>query len=150
MTNRSPSPAGSRSETSIAFARSLGFARTWSAETLPEERYDAVIDASDAPDSPDRALDLVEPGRRVVYIGLSGRPSPIDSRRLVLGELTAVGVLSGSPGLTGAIDLIASGRIDPRPLVAALVGLGEVAGVLGGKRGPGWGAGPKVHVDPLG
>jgi hypothetical protein len=66
----------------------------------------------------------------------------------VLGEVTAIGVLSGSPGLRGAIDLIGSGRIDPRPLVAAVVGLAEVGSVLGGDRGPDWGAGPKVHVDP--
>jgi 2-desacetyl-2-hydroxyethyl bacteriochlorophyllide A dehydrogenase len=137
-----------RSETSISFARSLGFDRAWSAESLPESRYDAVIDASDDPASPDRALDLVEPGRHVVYIGLSGRPSTIDTRRLVLAEVAAVGVLSGSPGLRGAIDLIGSGRIDPRPLVAALVGLGDVAAVLAGDREPGWGAGPKIHVDP--
>jgi 2-desacetyl-2-hydroxyethyl bacteriochlorophyllide A dehydrogenase len=137
-----------RSAASIAFARSLGFDRTWSESTLPDGRYDAVIDATDDPAAPDRALDLVEPGRRVVYIGISGRPSPIDSRRLVLGEITAVGVLSGSPGLAGAIELIGSGRIDPRPLVAAVVGLGEVASVLAGDRDAGWGPGPKVHVDP--
>jgi len=137
-----------RSETSIAFARSLGFARTWSAATLPGDRYDAVIDASDDPASPDRAIDVVEPGGRVVYIGISGRPSPIDSRRLVLAEVTAVGVLSGSPGLAGAIDLIGSGRIDPRPLVAAVVGLGDVATVLADHRDSAWGAGPKIHVDP--
>ena len=137
-----------RSESSLAFAAALGFERTWSTGSLPDGRYDAVLDASNDSASPARALDLVEPGGRVSFIGLSGRPSPIDSRRLVLDEITAVGVLSGSLGLPGAIELIGSGRIDPRPLVAAVVGLEDVGRVLAGQRDPAWGAGPKMHVDP--
>ena len=42
---------------------------------------------------PARPLDLVEPGRRVVYIGLSGTPSQVDTRDLVLKDVTAVGIL---------------------------------------------------------
>ena len=59
-----------------------------------------------------------------------------------------VGVLSASGGLEEAIERLASGAQDLRPLVAATVGLDEVAGVLGGRRDPAWGPGPKVHVDP--
>jgi hypothetical protein len=51
-------------------------------------------------------------------------------------------------GLAGAIDLYASGRVDPGPLVAATVGLADVAGVLAGRRRPEWGPAPKIHVDP--
>src|SRR5439155_4396892 len=83
-----------------------------------------------------RALDLVEPGRRIVFIGLSGQPSTIDTRHLVLEDVTAVGILSASPGLDGAIDLLATGRIEPRPLVAAVVGLEDVGRVLAGERDP--------------
>lgn len=137
-----------RSEASLAFARSLGFDRTWSADAPPTELFDAVIDASTDAGSPSRALDLVEPGRRIVFIGLSGQPSTIDTRRLVLEDVTAVGILSASPGLDGAIDLLATGRIEPRPLVAAVVGLEDVGRVLAGERDPSWGAGPKVEVDP--
>ena len=68
-------------------------ART-SCRTLP---WDAVIDASNSPDLPALALDLVEPGKRVVYIGLSGTPSLIDTRTMVLKDVTAVGILSASP-----------------------------------------------------
>ena len=85
--------------------------------------YDAVIDASNAAALPALALDLVEPGKRVVYIGLAGTPSTIDTRTLALKDVTAVGILSGSPGLAGAIDAYASGAVDPRSLVAATVGL---------------------------
>ena len=94
------------------------------------------------------ALDLVEPGRRVVYIGLAGQPSLIDTRTMALKDVTAVGVLSASGGLEGIADLYASGAVDPLPLVAATVSLDEAAGVLAGSRQPDWGDAPKIHVDP--
>ena len=137
-----------RSERSRTFARKLGFEHVWTRETLPDIRWDAVIDASNAQDLPGLALDIVEPGRRVVYIGLAGQPSLIDTRIVALKDVTAVGVLSGSGGLEGIIDLYASGAVDPRPLVAATVTLDEVGDVLAGRRLPDWGDAPKVHVDP--
>ncbi|CAN5856488.1 alcohol dehydrogenase catalytic domain-containing protein [soil metagenome] len=137
-----------RSESSLRFARSLGFENGWTRETLPSLPFDAVVDASNAAELPALALELVEPGGRVVYIGLSGEPSHVDSRRLVLKDITAVGVLSASGGLEGAIELFASGAVDSRPLVAATVALDELADVLAGERRPEWGDAPRIHVDP--
>ncbi|MEO3868000.1 alcohol dehydrogenase catalytic domain-containing protein [Nonomuraea sp. B12E4] len=155
-------------ERSLAFARSLGFTRTWTSPPPPDEgtgkggvglerggvglgdslRFDAVIDASNGAGSPALALDLVEPGRHVVFIGLSAEPSRLDTRRMVLKDVTAVGVLSASGGLAGTADLYASRQVDPRPLIAAAVALGEAAAVLAGERRPEWGDAPKIHVDP--
>ncbi len=80
---------------------------------------------------PALALDLVEPGGRVVYIGLAGSPSLVDTRTLALKDVTAVGILGGSPGLAGTIERYAAGDVDPRPLVAATVGLERGRGRLG-------------------
>jgi threonine dehydrogenase-like Zn-dependent dehydrogenase len=137
-----------RSERSRAFARTLGFDHVWTTATLPDLRYDAVVDASNSPDLPALALEVVEPGRRVVYIGLAGQPSLIDTRTMALKDVTAVGILSASGGLEGIIDLYASGAVDPRPLIGATVSLEDVAGVLAGHRQPGWADAPKIHVDP--
>lgn len=137
-----------RSERSRAFAASLGFERVWTDDTIPELRYDAAVDASGAPQLPGRAIELVDPGRRVALIGIAGEPSPVDTRSIIFRELTVVGVLSASGGLEEAIERLASGTLDARPLVAATVGLDEVAGVLGGRRDPAWGPGPKIQVDP--
>jgi threonine dehydrogenase-like Zn-dependent dehydrogenase len=126
------------------FPRDLGFERVWTRDTLPDVPFDAVVDATGAADLPALAVDLVEPAGRVVYIGLSGRPSPLDTRALVLKDVTAVGVLSASPGLADTIAAYAAGDVDPRPLVGATVGLGEVGAVLAGE----YPAGPKIHVDP--
>jgi len=137
-----------RSERSRTFARGLGFERVWTADTLPDLPWDAVVDASNAPELPALALDLVEPGRRVVYIGLAGRPSLIDTRTMALKDVTAVGVLSASGGLEGIVDLYASGAVDPLPLIGATVSLDDLADVLAGRRHPDWGHAPKIHVDP--
>ncbi|MFF8359271.1 zinc-binding dehydrogenase [Streptomyces chartreusis] len=133
---------------SPAFAHALGFEYVWDERSLPGLPFDAVVDASTAAHLPDRALELVEPGGRLVYIGLAAEPSRIDTRTLVLKDVTAVGVLSGSPGLDATISAYASGVVDPRPLVAATVSLDEVGPVLAGGRPVGAGPGPKIHVDP--
>jgi threonine dehydrogenase-like Zn-dependent dehydrogenase len=138
-----------RSEESLAFARSLGFEHVWTEDNLPDWPFDAVIDASNAAHLPALALDLVEPAGRVVYIGLAGSPSHIDTRTLAIKDVTAVGVLSGSPALDATIAAYASGAVDPRPLVAATVGLEQVSAVLAGERPDAAGPGPKIHVDPL-
>ena len=135
-------------ETSLGCARDLGFTGAWRRETLPDLPFDAVVDASTAAGSPALALDLVEPAGRVVCIGIAGTPSAVDTRTLLLKDVTAVGILSASPGLDATIAAYAGGEVDPRPLVAATVGLDGVAAVLAGERPGGAGPGPKVHVDP--
>jgi len=137
-----------QSEESLAFARTLGFDNVWTEDNLPDLPFDAVIDASNAVHLPALALHLVEPAGRVIYIGLAGLPSLIDTRTLVLKDATAVGILSASPGLDDTIAAYASGAVNPRPLIAATVGLHQVSAVLNGQRPPGAGPGPKIHVDP--
>ncbi|GAQ56143.1 zinc-dependent alcohol dehydrogenase [Streptomyces acidiscabies] len=131
---------------SLSFSRALGFTHVW--QSVPDLPYDAVVDASTATELPARALELVEPSGRLVYIGLAREPSLIDTRTLVLKDVTVTGILSASPGLDPAIRAYAEGVVDPRPLVAATVGLDQVGAVLGGKRPAGSGPGPKVLVNP--
>ena len=132
----------------LEFARTLGVDGAWTASDLPDLAFDAIIDATNSASIPARALDLVEPARRVVYVGLAGTPSNIDTRTLALKDVTAVGILGGSAGLVGAIAEYASGRVDPRPLVAATVSLDEIGAVLGGASPSHAGRGPKIQVDP--
>ena len=84
----------------------------------------------------------------MVYIGLSSTPSLVDSRDIALKDITAVGILSASPGLAGAIASFASGAVVPDPIVSEVVRLEDVPARLEGRRGTGAGPGPKVHVDP--
>jgi threonine dehydrogenase-like Zn-dependent dehydrogenase len=133
---------------SLDFAKSLGFGNAWTASSLPPVPFDAVIDCSNAAALPARAVDLVEPGGRVVFIGIAGEPSLVDTRRIALKDLTVVGILSASGALADTISRYATGAVDPRPLVAATVGLDSAVAVLSGLRDPAWGPAPKVHIDP--
>jgi threonine dehydrogenase-like Zn-dependent dehydrogenase len=137
-----------RSQGSREFARSLGIGHVWPLDALPDEPFDAVIDCTMGADMPAAAVSLVQPAGRVVLIGLSGGPSLVDTRDLVLKDVTAVGILSASPGLADTIERYADGRVDPRPLVAGTVGLDEVGDALAGRPLPGVGTGPKIHIDP--
>jgi threonine dehydrogenase-like Zn-dependent dehydrogenase len=138
-----------RSERSLDFAQGLGFAHTTTLQGLDRTHsFRAVVDASNGKASPGLAVDIVEPGGRVVLIGIAGEPSLIDSRNLALKDVTAVGVLSASGGLEETVDLYATGAVDPRSLVAATVGLDATAAILAGERPADAGDGPKFHVDP--
>jgi 2-desacetyl-2-hydroxyethyl bacteriochlorophyllide A dehydrogenase len=129
-----------------ALAKSFGAARYWTTADLPREPYDAVIDCTGEDTVPALALRLVEPAGRMVYIGLSGKASLIDSRDLVLNDITAVGILGASAGLASAIEHYADGRVDPGPLAQVLVGLDRATEALAGRLDPG--AGTKIHIDP--
>jgi threonine dehydrogenase-like Zn-dependent dehydrogenase len=130
----------------LSFARSLGFSNAWTAAELPTVPFDAVIDTSNSATLPALAIDRVEPGGRVVFIGIAGEPSLVDTRRIALKDLTVVGILSASGGMPETISRYASGAVDPRPLVAATVGLDEAVAVLSGDRS--YGRAPKIHIDP--
>ncbi|KRE29599.1 zinc-binding dehydrogenase [Agromyces sp. Soil535] len=136
---------------SLALARSLGVQHTWKLGELAaadENQFDAVIEATSNDAMPALSVRLAKPAGRVVYIGLSSTPSLVDSREIALKDITAVGILSASPGLAGAIESFASGAVVPDAIVSEVVALDEVPARLDGRRGADAGPGPKVHVDP--
>lgn len=127
-------------------AGKLGARRYWMATDPPRDTYDAVIDCTGDEDVPSAALALVDPGGRMVYIGLSPRPSHIDTRDLTLGDVTAVGILGASAGLAPAIAHYGDGRVAPEDLAAVVIGLDQAAAALAGyvDAEPG----TKIHIDP--
>ena len=129
-----------------SLASSFGATGYWTADDPPPLTYDAVVDGTDDHRMPAFALTLAEPAGRVVFIGVSGAPSLIDSRDLVLGDLTAVGILGASAGLAPAIEHYADGRVDPSGLVDVTVGLSQAAEALAGQISAG--SGTKIHIDP--
>ena len=130
-----------------SLASSLGATGYWTTDDPPPGTYDAVVDATDDHRVPALALTLAEPAGRVVFIGVAGTPSLIDSRDLVLGDLTAVGILGASAGLAPAIEHYADGRVDPSALVSVTVGLERAAEALAGQVSTG--TGTKIHIDPV-
>jgi len=130
----------------LELAVKFGASQYWTTSEPPRSPYDAVIDCTNDHAVPSSALTLVEPGGRMVYIGLSSGPSHIDSRDLVLNDITAVGILGASAGLAPAIEHYADGRVKPGDLAVVTVGLDRAAAALAGRIDPA--PGTKVHVDP--
>ena len=137
-----------RNASTLSLARTLGVSSAVQELEEIDGGFDAIIDATNSKAVPALALGAVEPGGRLVYIGVSGEPSLIDSRNLVLNDVTAVGILSASPGIEGTISFYSSGEVDPRSIVAATVGLSQTGEILKGNRPLGATDGPKVHIDP--
>ena len=138
-------------EGSLALARSLGVPHTWQLDALAasaSDQFDAVIEATSNEAMPALSVRLAKPAGRVVYIGLSSTPSLVDTRDVALKDITAVGILSASPGLAGAIEHFADGSVIPDSIVSEVVALEDVPARLEGRRGADAGPGPKVHVDP--
>lgn len=132
----------------LRLAAGLGARNTYLPDEVPGHGYAAVIDLSTAREAPARAVEIVEPTGTVVLVGIAEEPSVLDTRRVVLRDVTVVGILAASAGLEGAIEMFASGRIQTEPLVAEVVGLEEVAHVLDGARPPSPTGAPKTLVDP--
>jgi len=135
-------------EKSLDFVRQFGFAGVHQIHAIPQLEIHAIIDATFAEEIPALALELIEPGRSIVFIGISGNPSLIDSRTITLKDLTVRGILSASPGLVGAIELLSKETIDPRPLIAGVVTLDDSTDVLKGNRPGASHDGPKIHIKP--
>lgn len=138
-------------EESLALARSLGVQHTWQLDELTDGRsdeFDAAIEATSNAEMPALTVRLTKPAGRAVYIGLSSSPSHVDTREIALKDITAVGILSASPGLSGAIAGFASGSVVPDAIVSEVIALEDVPNRLEGHRGKNAGLGPKVHVDP--
>jgi len=138
-------------EGSLGLARSFGVQHTWQLDALAasaSDQFDAVIEATSNEAMPALSVRLAKPAGRVVYIGLSGNPSLVDTRDIALKDITAVGILSASPGLAGAIEHFADGSVIPDAIVSEVVALEDVPDRLEGRRGVDAGPGPKVHVDP--
>jgi threonine dehydrogenase-like Zn-dependent dehydrogenase len=123
-------------------------AGVWSLDEFPALDFQVVVDFTGAAEMPQRALDLVEPGGRVVCVGVAGSPSMIDTRQVLIKDVTLIGDLSGSPAAPATIESYAAGQVDPEPLVAATVPLDRAADVLAGWRPDDAGPGPKLHIDP--
>lgn len=135
----------------LALAKELGAHHAMRADDITgrdSQCYQAVIDTSTSPTTAASAVRQVEPSGRVVLVGIADVASTIDTRELVFGDITVVGILAASAGLAGAIELFAAGAIQTEPLIAATVGLDAVAGVLAGRRPENAGPGPKIQVDP--
>jgi L-iditol 2-dehydrogenase len=90
---------------------------------------DAAVDATGDPSVWERLPELVRPGGEALLFGgcAPGTRVSFDAERLHYAEISLVGSFHSSPeDAREALALLASGRVDPTPLIAARGGLSDL------------------------
>lgn len=88
-----------------------------------EQRFDIVIEASGAASGLSFALNLVKPGGAIVLKSTHHKPSLLDISQVVVNEIKLIGSRCGR--FRPAVELLASGGVDLRPLISAELPLEE-------------------------
>ncbi len=89
---------------------------------------DTVFECSGDPAALDQAVDLLMPGGRLVIVGIPAVPRvSFDIHRLRRKEITIFNVRRQRHSFSEAIDLIASGAVNPRFLLTHRFGIDEAA-----------------------
>lgn len=95
---------------------------------LTGDGFDVAFEASGSPAALKSAFDLVRPGATVVQIGtLAAGDTPIPASRLMNREIQYIGSMRYGNVFDEAIRLVASGRVNLRPLINAVFPLAQSA-----------------------
>ena len=109
----------------------LGFATLEPADDLPRRvrkavgggGADVVVESTGVASVLAQAVECARRGGRIVAVGIPGRASELDTSRLVLFERSLVGSLGYRHDLPRVVEMVASGVVDPLPLIAETVPL---------------------------
>jgi L-iditol 2-dehydrogenase len=129
-------------------AERLERAEAWGAEHHGNELVDVAMVCTPKPDAIAVASQALAPGGTLCLYAppAPGAPLPLDGADQFLRELTVTASYSAGPGdMRAALELIASGRIDPSPLVSHRLPLDQTGIALDLQRR---GAALKVVVQP--
>jgi L-iditol 2-dehydrogenase len=111
----------------------LALAEEWGAEHHGNEQVDVAIVCTPSPEAIAAAADALAPGGTLcLYAPPSpAEPSLLDGTGIYLRELTVTAsYAAGARDMRTALELIASGRIDPMPLVTHRLPLSETGRAL--------------------
>ena len=95
---------------------------------LTGDGFDVVFEASGARPALRQAFDLVRPGGTIVQIGTLGTEDvPVPANQLMNREINFIGSMRYGNVFGEAIRLVASGRVDLRPLISGILPFNESA-----------------------
>jgi len=129
-------------------AERLELAEEWGAEHHGNELVDVAMVCTPKPDAIAAAARATAPGGTLCLYAppAPGAPLPLDGADVFLREITVTASYSAGPGdMRTALELIATERIDPRPLISHRLPLEQTATALDLQRR---GAALKVVVQP--
>jgi threonine dehydrogenase-like Zn-dependent dehydrogenase len=92
-------------------------------ERLEPRAADVAVECTGQPEGFELARLAVRPRGTIVLKSTYAGPSSLDLSRIVVDEITVVGSRCGP--MAPALELLASGRVDPRPLIDARLPLAE-------------------------
>jgi 2-desacetyl-2-hydroxyethyl bacteriochlorophyllide A dehydrogenase len=95
----------------------VGIAAIRDVAALPSRRFDVVVEASGSPSGFEVARAAVRPRGTIVLKSTYAGRLELDASAIVVDEITLVGSRCGT--FAPAIRVLASGRIDPAPLIEA-------------------------------
>ena len=122
-----------RHEGKLAVAGGLGLATSTAIEPLaPDDRFDVVVDVTGRPEGLRRALELVRPRGTVVMKSTFHGEAPLESWPIVVDEVTILGSRCGP--FKPALDLLASGAVQVKPLIARVAPLEDHAAAFADAR----------------
>jgi 2-desacetyl-2-hydroxyethyl bacteriochlorophyllide A dehydrogenase len=132
----------------LEVARKLGAAQAVTdAGALDEARFGVAVDATGVPEAVEAAIGRLDRGGRMLVFGVSPaeaavRVSPF---RVYNDEITITGSMAILRSFGQAVDLLASGAVDPRPLLGEPLPLERWGEAVDRVRG---GQGIKWHIRP--
>ena len=132
----------------LEVARALGAADTaGDTGALAGERFDVAVDATGVPASIEAALGLLDRGGRMLVFGVAPAEAAIGVSpfRIYNDELTIVGSMAVLRSFGAAVDLLSSGAVDPRALLAEPLPLAGFGTAVDRVRA---GQGIKWHIRP--
>jgi alcohol dehydrogenase len=113
-----------RHDHKLAVARSLGLTAARSDERVPPSaRFDVVVDVTGRPEGLRRALEIVRPRGTVVMKSTFHGEAPVSTWPIVVDEVTLIGSRCGP--FRPALDLLASGAVQVKPLIARVAKLDD-------------------------
>jgi len=132
----------------LEVARKLGAAQAVTdAAELGEARFEVAVDATGVPAAIEAAIGLLDRGGRMLVFGVSPAEAAIrvSPFRVYNDEITITGSMAILRSFGPAVDLLASGTVDPRPLLSEplpLDGFGEAVNRVRSGQGIKW------HIRP--
>ncbi len=132
----------------LEVARKLGAAQAVTdAGALDRARFGVAVDATGVPEAIETAIGLLDRGGRMLVFGVSPAEAAIrvSPFRVYNDEITITGSMAILRSFGQAVDLLASGAVDPRPLLSEplpLEGFGDAVNRVRSGQGIKW------HIRP--
>jgi 2-desacetyl-2-hydroxyethyl bacteriochlorophyllide A dehydrogenase len=133
----------------LDIARKLGAAHTVTdTSALGGARFEIAVDATGVPAVVETAIGLLDRGGRMLVFGVSPADAAIrvSPFRVYNDEIAITGSMAILHSFGLAVDLLASGAVDPRPLLAEPLPLDQYGEAVNRVRA---GQGIKWHIRPL-